>query len=54
MLFREIIAICYKVLPKHINAHCGQNVKFVNVKRGGTQWRTQEFCSGEEGFNKFG
>ena len=51
--FREIIAICCKVLPKHINAHCGQNVQFVNVKRGGTQRRTKELGSGGGGFNNF-
>jgi hypothetical protein len=37
MLFREMIAVCSKVLPKYIKANRGQNVKFVNAKRDGTQ-----------------
>ena len=32
MLYREIIAACSEIHTKHINALCGQNVKFVNVK----------------------
>jgi hypothetical protein len=36
MLYREIIAVCYQIHTKHINPLCGQNVKFVNVKPGGT------------------
>jgi hypothetical protein len=36
MLLREIIAVCSEIHVKHINTLCGQNVKFVNVKPGGT------------------
>jgi hypothetical protein len=36
MLYREIIAVCSEIDTKHINTLCGQNVEFVNVKRGGT------------------
>jgi len=32
MLYREIIAVCSEIHTKHINALCGQNVEFVNVK----------------------
>jgi len=35
MLYREIIAVCSEIRTKHINTLCGQNVEFVNVKRGG-------------------
>ena len=35
MLYREIIAVCSQIHTKHINTLCGQNVEFVNVKRGG-------------------
>jgi 2-C-methyl-D-erythritol 4-phosphate cytidylyltransferase len=35
MLYGEIIAVCSGVHTKHINALCGQNVEFVNVKPGG-------------------
>ena len=34
MLYREIIAVCSQIHTKHINTLCGQNVEFVNVKRG--------------------
>ena len=33
MLYCEIIAVCSEILEKCINAVCGQNVKYVNVKR---------------------
>jgi hypothetical protein len=36
MLYSEIIAVCSEIHTKHINAVCGQNVEFVNVKHGGT------------------
>jgi hypothetical protein len=36
MLYTEIIAVCYQIHTKHINTLCGQNVRFVNVKAGGT------------------
>ena len=36
MLYREIIAVCSDIHTKHINALCGQDVGFVNVKLGGT------------------
>jgi hypothetical protein len=45
MLYREIIAVCSEIHTKHINALCGQNVEFVNVKPGGTysnQWAFKE------------
>ena len=32
MLYREIIAVCSENHTKHINALCGKNVEFVNVK----------------------
>ena len=32
MLYREIIAGCSEIHTKHINALCGQNVEFLNVK----------------------
>jgi hypothetical protein len=32
MLCREIIAVCFEVHTKHINALCGQNVELLNVK----------------------
>jgi hypothetical protein len=36
MLYSEIIAVCSQIHTKDINTLCGQNVEFVNVKRGGT------------------
>jgi hypothetical protein len=36
MLYREIIAVCSQIHPKHINTLCGQNGEFLNVKHGGT------------------
>ena len=36
MLYREIIAVCSEIHTKHTNTQCGQNVVFVNDKRGGT------------------
>jgi hypothetical protein len=35
MLYSEIMAVCSEIHTKHINALCGQNVEFVNVKPGG-------------------
>jgi len=32
MMYGEIIAVCSVIHTKHINALCGQNVEFVNVK----------------------
>ena len=32
MLYREIIAVCFQIHTKHINALCGQNVELLNVK----------------------
>jgi hypothetical protein len=32
MLYREVIVVCSQILIKHINAQCGLNVEFVNVK----------------------
>jgi len=36
MMYREIIAVCSQIHTKYINALCGQNVEFLNVKPGGT------------------
>jgi len=36
MLYREIIAVCAEIHTKHTNTLCGQKVKLLNVKRGGT------------------
>jgi hypothetical protein len=36
MLYREIIAVCSEIHTKHINTLYGQNVEFLNAKRGGT------------------
>jgi hypothetical protein len=36
MLFREIIAVCSQIHPKHINTLCGQNGEFLNIKPDGT------------------
>jgi len=36
MLYSEIIAVCSAIHTKHVNALCGQNVEFVNIKLGGT------------------
>ena len=32
MLYSEIIAVCFQIHTKHINAMCGQNVELLNVK----------------------
>ena len=32
MLYREIIAVCSQINPKHINTLFGQNVELLNVK----------------------
>ena len=32
MLYREIIAVCSQIHPKHTNPLYGQNVQFMNVK----------------------
>ena len=34
MLYREIIAVCSEIHTKQINALCGQNTEFLNVKPG--------------------
>jgi hypothetical protein len=36
MLYRKIVAVCSQIHTKHINTLCGQNVKLMNVKPGGT------------------
>jgi hypothetical protein len=36
MLYSEIIAVFPQIHTKHINTQCGQNVKLLNVKPGGT------------------
>ena len=35
MLYREVIAFCFEICTQYINALCGQNVEFLNVKPGG-------------------
>jgi len=35
MPYSKIITVCSQTSTKHINAQCGQNVEFVNVKAGG-------------------
>jgi hypothetical protein len=35
MLYGEIIAVCSNTYTKHINALCGKNTEFLNVKPGG-------------------
>ena len=40
MLYREIIAVCSEIHTKHINALCGLNVEFMNVKPGGIYIKT--------------
>jgi hypothetical protein len=37
MLYKEIIAVCSEIQTRHINALCGKNAEFLNVKLGGTQ-----------------
>ena len=32
MLYREIIAVCSQIHPKHINTLYGENVELLNVK----------------------
>ena len=32
MLYREIIAVCSQIHPKHINTMCGQTVELLEVK----------------------
>jgi len=34
MLYRKIVTVCSEIQTKHINTLCGQNVEFLNVKRG--------------------
>jgi hypothetical protein len=45
MLYSEIIAVCSEIHTQHINALCGQNVKFLNVKHGGTYSNHWAFIS---------
>jgi hypothetical protein len=35
MLYKAKVAVCSEINKKHINAGCGQNVKFLIVKRVG-------------------
>jgi hypothetical protein len=34
--YREIIALCPEISIKYINASCGQNVEFLNIKSDST------------------
>jgi hypothetical protein len=36
MLYSKIIAVRSQIHTKHTNTVCGQNVEFLNAKRGGT------------------
>jgi hypothetical protein len=36
MLYKAKLGVCCNTNTKHINTLCGQNVEFVNVKRGDT------------------
>ena len=36
MLYREIIAVCFQIHTKHINALCGQNLQLSSVTPRGT------------------
>jgi hypothetical protein len=49
MLYSEIIAVCSQIHTKHTNTLCGQNVGFVDVKRGGVVGRGTELqaCPGQ-------
>ena len=37
MFYRKITVVCSEIHTKHINALCGQNVEFMNVKPAATQ-----------------
>ena len=32
MLYRKIIAVCFRIHTRHIGILCGQKVEFLNVK----------------------
>jgi hypothetical protein len=54
MLYREIIAVCSQIHTKHINTLCGQNVRFLFVKPGGTysyHWAVKELQLQEYGLS---
>jgi len=34
--YKEAIDVCSEICTKHLNAVCGWNVEFLNVKLGGT------------------
>jgi hypothetical protein len=63
MLYSETIAVCSEIHTKHINTLCGQNVEFLNVKRGGTysnhwalkflQCQERERSEGHAGMGQF-
>jgi hypothetical protein len=36
MMYKEIIAVCFKIQTKHINTPCGLNEEFFIVEPGGT------------------
>jgi hypothetical protein len=42
-LYREIFIDCCEIYTEHINALCGQSVKFLNVKPGGAYTRTHHW-----------
>jgi len=33
MLYRAIFDVCFEMHTRYINAHCGQSVELLNVKR---------------------
>jgi hypothetical protein len=49
MPYREIIAVCSEIHAKHINALCGQNTEFLNVKAGGKKTIPLQAWTGPEG-----
>jgi len=54
MLYREIMAVCSQIHTKHINTLCGQNVRFLHVKRDGTysdHWALKELQLPEYGLS---
>jgi hypothetical protein len=48
MLYTEVIAVCSEIHTKLLNALCGQNVEFVNVKPGGTYHEALKCLIAEE------
>jgi hypothetical protein len=52
-VYRAVIALGSKMHTKHINTLCGQNIEFVNIKRGGScsnHWAGFHYRQGQEIF----